>query len=251
MTLFDCMSTKLRIMRSRYRHLSRGLSDRKSLVRHMIALDPAERYTAEKYLQEWQGPFPVSSLMCRKDKAFPDYFTSFLHQYIFSITDGNIGTRSTALPASERTTEGDERISRIYHDFDKIAFFLGFITDEASQSSQANSTASSRSSNKPFPVQIDLPNYFRVRQPLQSEPISSKDGALIFLSLIVSTIRSTAHPHVKVEACDILLALSERISDESKLDRVLPYLITLLNDEVAIVRASALRTMTQLVSLSI
>ena len=248
MILFGCMSTKLRIMRSRYRKLSRGLSDRKSLVQHMIALDPAERYTAEKYLQEWQGPFPVSSLMCRKDKAFPDYFTSFLHQYIFSITDGNIGTRSTALPASERTTEGDERISRIYHDFDKIAFFLGFITDEASQ---ANSVASSRSSNKPFPVQIDLPNYFRVRQPLQSEPISSKDGALIFLSLIVSTIRSTAHPHVKVEACDILLALSERISDESKLDRVLPYLITLLSDEVAIVRASALRTMTQLVTISI
>lgn len=193
----------------------------------------------------------VSSLLTRrKDKAFPDYFTSFLHQYIFSITDGNIGARSTALPASERTTEGDERISRIYHDFDKIAFFLGFITDDESQSSQANST-SSKSSNKPFPVQIDLPNYFRVRQPLHNEPISSKDGALIFLSLIVSTIRSTAHPHVKVEACDILLALSERISDESKLDRVLPYLITLLNDEVAIVRASALRTLTQLVSLSV
>jgi len=245
------MSTKLRIMRSRYRTPSRSFSDKKSLVRHMIALDPAERYTAEKYLQEWQGLFPILPLMCRKDKAFPDYFTSFLHQYIFSITDGNIGARSTALPASERTTEGDERISRIYHDFDKIAFFLGFITDEASQSSQTNSTASSKFSNKPFPVQIDLPNYFRVRQPLQSEPISSKDGALIFLSLIVSTIRSTAHPQVKVEACDILLALSERISDESKLDRVLPYLITLLNDEVAIVRASALRTMTQLVPLSI
>src|SRR5271170_8169658 len=162
----------------------------------MIALDPAERYTAEKYLQEWQGFIPVSSLMGRKDKAFPDYFTSFLHQYIFSITDGNIGARSTALPASERTTEGDERISRIYHDFDKIAFFLGFITDEESQSSQSNSNATSRSSNKPFPVQIDLPNYFRVRQPLENEPISSKDGALIFLSLIVSTIRITTHLHV-------------------------------------------------------
>lgn len=51
-----------------------------------------------------------------------------------------------------------------------------------------------------------------------------------------------------MEACDTVLALSERISDEAKLDRVLPYLITLLGDEVAIVRATALRTITQLVT---
>ena len=44
-----------------------------------------------------------------------------------------------------------------------------------------------------------------------------------------------------------MLALSERISDEAKLDRVLPYLIALLSDEVPMVRAAALRTVTQLV----
>lgn len=183
----------------------------------------------------------------RKNKAFPDYFTSFLHQYIYSITDGNTGNRSTAQPASELITEGDERLSRIYHDFDKIAFFLGFISD--GDQSQANGTEVRKVTGKTFPVHIDLPNYSRVRKPLQSEPISSKDGALIFLSLIVSTVRNTARPQSRVEACDTMLALSERISDEAKLDRVLPYLITLLSDEVAIVRATALRTVTQLVTL--
>lgn len=183
-------------------------------------------------------------LTCRKNKAFPEYFTSFLHGYIFSITDGNAGNRALAQPASERTTEGDERLSRIYHDFDKIAFFLGFVTEE----NQVNGSDIRKGTGKSiFPVQIDLPNYSRVRKPLQNEPISSKDGALIFLSLIVSTIRNTAKPQSRVEACDTVLALSERISDEAKLDRVLPYLIALLSDEVAIVRATALRTMTQLV----
>jgi len=188
----------------------------------------------------------ISCTHARKNKAFPEYFTSFLHQYLYSITDGNIGNRATALPASERITEGDERLSRIYHDFDKIAFFLGFISDDGTQS-QVNGTPIPKVTGKTFPVHIDLPNYSRVRKPQRSEPITSKDGALIFLSLIVSTVRNTARPQSRVEACDTMLALSERISDEAKLDRVLPYLITLLGDEVAIVRAAALRTTTQLV----
>lgn len=200
--------------------------------------------------------------MNRKNKAFPEYFTSFLHQYIFSITDGSAGTRAQSLPASERTTEGDERLSRIYHDFDKIAFFLGFISDDTPTSvSETNGDTNITNGNgngvtkaasmtpagrSLFPVTIDLPNYSRVRKS-SKEPISSKDGSLIFLSLITSTIRNTAKPQSRVDACDTVLALSERISDEAKLDRVLPYLITLLGDEVAIVRATALRTITQLV----
>lgn len=179
-----------------------------------------------------------------------------MHQYIFSITDGSAGTRAQSLPASERTTEGDERLSRIYHDFDKIAFFLGFISDGTSApipetNGETNGTVSKPVAPTPagkslFPVTIDLPNYSRVRKS-SKEPISSKDGSLIFLSLITSTIRNTAKPQSRVDACDTVLALSERISDEAKLDRVLPYLITLLGDEVAIVRATALRTITQLV----
>jgi phosphoinositide-3-kinase regulatory subunit 4 len=60
-------------------------------------------------------------------------------------------------------------------------------------------------------------------------------------------MRNTAKPQSIVEACDTVLALSDRISDEAKLDRVLPYLITLLGDENAIVRVAALRAVTQLV----
>src|SRR5579859_413829 len=104
----------------------------------MIALDPAERYTAERYLQEWFAFSKVPNTNFRKNKAFPEYFTSFLHQYIFSITDGNAGSRSIAQPASELTTEGDDRLSRIYHDFDKIAFFLGLISSSDADEKQIN-----------------------------------------------------------------------------------------------------------------
>lgn len=48
-----------------------------------------------------------------------------------------------------------------------------------------------------------------------------------------------------------MLAFAERITDEAKLDRVLPYVVALLNDRADIVKAAALRTLTQLVSSSI
>lgn len=49
-------------------------------------------------------------------------------------------------------------------------------------------------------------------------------------------------------ALDILLALSEHLADDVKLDRLVPYVITLLTDETALVRANALKTLTQVVS---
>ena len=100
---------------------------------------------------------------------------------------------------------------------------------------------------KPLPVCIDLPNYVRVHQSQQNEPISSQDGALIFLSFVLSTVRNASRAQSKVDACDTILALSERVSDEAKLDRVLPYLISMLSDDTAIVRATVLRTIAQLV----
>jgi len=195
----------------------------------------------------------------RCNPVFPEYFSSFLHQYIYSKTDPSAGFRAAAKSASERITEGDERISSIYHEFDTIAFnCLGLMpsgTDpqvngvESSQLS-ASTLARVRNGMSMFPVQIDLPNYSQVLKSQQGKAISSKDGGLIFLSLIVSTIRNTSKPQSRVEACDVLLALSERISDEAKLDRVLPYLIVLLSDKNAIVRVAAIRTITQLVFIS-
>lgn len=46
----------------------------------------------------------------------------------------------------------------------------------------------------------------------------------------------------------MLLALSAYLTDEAKLDRLLPYVMELLHDEVPSVRAAALRTVLQVVS---
>jgi phosphoinositide-3-kinase regulatory subunit 4 len=47
----------------------------------------------------------------------------------------------------------------------------------------------------------------------------------------------------------VFLALSCRLTDEAKLDRMVPYIVDLLHDDAATVRSAALRTLMQVVGL--
>ena len=96
-----------------------------------------------------------------------------------------------------------------------------------------------------IPVQVDIPNNRHQATALGRHPID--DGSLIFLTLVVSSLRNTARATARVRACDLMLAFAERITDEAKLDRVLPYIVVMLNDRADIVKIAAIRTMTQLV----
>jgi phosphoinositide-3-kinase, regulatory subunit 4 len=45
----------------------------------------------------------------------------------------------------------------------------------------------------------------------------------------------------------MLLAIGQHLEDEFKLDRLVPYLIALLGDEVGLVRANTVKSLTHLV----
>jgi phosphoinositide-3-kinase, regulatory subunit 4 len=94
-----------------------------------------------------------------------------------------------------------------------------------------------------FPVSLHIPSYSSTRHPTPAE-----DGpALILLSLVLANIRNCLLPSSRLRALDVLLALSTRLTDEAKLDRAVPYIVELLRDEAAIVRAAAVRTLVQIV----
>ena len=76
-----------------------------------------------------------------------------------------------------------------------------------------------------------------------------KDGAaLIILALVTANVRNCSLPSSKVRALDVFLALSCLLTDEAKLDRMVPYIVELLDDDAALVRSAALRTLMQVVS---
>lgn len=213
-------------------HLSR-IPDReiRELVSHMIQLDPQKRYSAEQYLEFWRG------------KAFPDYFYTFLHQYMEVITDPSSGQYPIS-GATRNLGEADERIDRVFYDFDKISYFLGYQNDSRGT---GTSHLTPRLGLGHFPVRLNIPNNeHAVSRDVQ---LATDDGTLIFLTLVVSALRNTARASSKVRACDVLLAFAERLTDEAKLDRVLPYLMTLMADKADIVVITAIRTITQLLAL--
>ncbi|KAJ5690829.1 hypothetical protein N7462_005221 [Penicillium macrosclerotiorum] len=207
----------------------------RELILHMIQLEPESRYSAEEYLNFW------------KNKAFPEYFYNFLHQYMSLMTDPTSGRTKVDTETANRG-ETDERIERVGLDFDKISYFLG-ISPNSSVENTSRPIAASRLTGNILPVKLDLPEGDKNQVSVASSRPQSEEGVLIFLSLIVSNLRTTSKASARVKACDILLAFAERLSDEAKLDRVLPYIMVLLTDRADAVKVAAIRTLTQLLEM--
>jgi len=202
----------------------------RDIVMQCLQLDPGSRFEASDILQEWQG------------KAFPNYFYDFLHQYTYLLTDPTSGRKPVV---AETTNSGasDDRIDRIYFDFDKISVALRLDADDMGDG-QIDQSPNAVSLGL-FPLQVDMPNN---RHPATDRAgIESDNGALLFSNIVIASLRSTARASSRVRGCELLLAFGEHLTDEAKLDRVLPYAIALLEDEVDIVKIAALRTVTQLV----
>ena len=201
----------------------------RALISSMIRLDPQERWHAEDYLDEYKG------------KAFPLYFYQHLHTLMQEITDPTSGQKPVA---TNETNNGvsDDRIDRIYSDFELLSVSLGY--ENAQESRSARLPGAGRGL---FPLQVDLPNN---RHTAKAAPINNSDnGTFILLDVITASIRSTARASSKIRTCELLLAFAERLPDEAKLDRILPYVTPLLDDPNDMVLVSALRTMTQLLAL--
>lgn len=209
-------------------HLSK-LEDNevRELILHMIRLEPESRYAAEEILTFWRG------------KVFPEYFYGFLHQYMALLTDSSSGRRPVLLDT--HAIESDERIERVYADFDKISYFLGYGQQNGAQGDSLQRTVHDRG----MPLHVDEQRESGSNNDMHTE---SDRGSLIFLAVVVSSLRSTSKAATRIKACDLLLAFSQRLPDEIKLDRILPYIVVLLSDNSDIVRIAALRSMTQLLS---
>ncbi|KAI7887760.1 armadillo-type protein [Mucor mucedo] len=223
----------------------------RDMVKHMIQIDPTSRVTADEYLAEWHG------------KSFPHYFYSFLYQHMSTMIDKIdhqhpqaestiMSALSSAYPSvnSKNSTNADEKIDRVFYDFEKIMYYISFPCDDLSNDGEKRRARTELSNTTTassilLPPTSNIPNF---SSSTENPPISYKpgeEGSLILLSFICSMIRNTLYPSSKLKALDILLALAERLPDDVKLDRLVPYLIVLLTDEASLVRANAIKTLTQ------
>ncbi|XP_057339748.1 phosphoinositide 3-kinase regulatory subunit 4 isoform X1 [Microplitis mediator] len=71
------------------------------------------------------------------------------------------------------------------------------------------------------------------------------EGLIIITQLVTSCIRGLHHSQSKLQSLEILLELAENTSDETILDRILPYIFHLVHDPAPRVRVSAIHTLTK------
>ena len=199
-------------------------TDIREMVAHMIQVEPESRYSADEYLNFW------------RDRAFPEYFSSFLHQYMALITDPSSG-KAAVTGDESNLGESDDRIARVYNDFDKIAYFLGYPSAQLPHSGRMPILPADT-----LPLHISPPD----KRIVDTKP--GEDGTFLFINIVTSSLRSTARSSARVQACDLLLAFSGYISNDAKLDRILPFMITLLDDPSDVVRIAALRTIAHMIS---
>lgn len=200
----------------------------KALISSMIRLDPTERWHASDYLDEYKG------------KAFPLYFYNHFHTLMQEVTDPSSG-RKFVTSADVNNGGSDDRIDRIYEDYEMLSVSLDY------QGTHAVPPPEPSYLTGLFPLQVDLPNS---RHTAHAAHLSGEEnGTFILLNVITASIRSCARSASKVRACELLLAFAERLPDEAKLDRILPYVVPLLEDSDELVLVAALRTITQLLSL--
>ncbi|KAG8950099.1 Serine/threonine-protein kinase [Tulasnella sp. 424] len=239
----------------------------RALVTSMIALDSKSRPTFRDALAAARGT------------TFPESFYNFLHQYIASVnqisvppnsqdsafhappkpsqqsgipTDAEpkISTDPKALP-----NDSDTRIDRIWTEFDELEPYLLEDEVEATVTEMKVNTIAG-TSGKPFqdiiPVELSILNRpSKLRGALASgQKAAAEDGpALIILSLVTANIRNATLPSSKLRSLDLLLALACHLTDEAKLDRLVPYAIDLLHDDSPAVRVAAIRTLVQVLIL--
>ena len=75
------------------------------------------------------------------------------------------------------------------------------------------------------------------------------NSMLVIISLITHCVRSLELSSSKLASLSLLLECAKHVSDVFVIDRVIPYVIAMLSDQLGIVRSAALRTLTQVLKL--
>ena len=218
----------------------------------MISINPDDRLSFSRYLTEY------------REKVFPDNFYSFLYDYLARLNEPIQQPQNSYFPPSNTSAtpfDGnyqlqiqsqvpnhvkyvpEERIERIWNDWSEINEQFDESCFHLKDNDELNN------SDCVFPVKLSLPNtkplYVILKDNIETTN-EEDDTALLISTIICSNIRNCLKPSFKLKALELLLATSCYLKDETKLDRIIPYVLELLNDGSDLVRQATLRTTTQL-----
>jgi len=183
----------------------------RQMVKDLLSIDPNERPLASQLLEKYRG------------SCFPDYFYDYLYDFMYEMNS----TENFTVPDDnvDNCSPSDLRIDRIYETFSKASRSFGYTFEKHKQSEFGPKFPALRLGLKGIPENYVIQSSSELRGTYPED-----NGALIVLDLICTLLASTKRPESRVKAIELILAYSERISDSEKLDRLLPYLCSLIDD---------------------
>ncbi|CAK9440177.1 uncharacterized protein LODBEIA_P42770 [Lodderomyces beijingensis] len=200
------------------------------LVQKLIKVNPTERTGARELLEEFRG-------IC-----FPTFFYTYLYELMETLNDGSNFVVPKMASRNEEVSISDEKINYVFDRFKDISESLGFVyadqnatTNTSTTNNKTNNSATtSTTTNDPLPMKLILPgipkNYRMTTKRYIDEDVH--ESALIIMDFVNSLSRSLKLVESKIKCCELILAFSDHINDESKLDRSLPYLCSMLDEYI-------------------
>jgi len=242
----------------------------RKLVKRMTRLDPKERGTIQDHLDSWSR------------MGFPAYFDEMYdyskklmqmdpEEKILSVGSDferlkliiqrsepsvakNPGSESPyreveRLTSSCMTTSAmEDREPRSTRDTESFIFNLNHAPDEdlLTQSQLGTSTFFEENETKRGRPGTPVPER---GNRVESTPDSYLPGMVNILSIVCACLHDISSDGIKMEAMQLLTKLAECLDDKSRLQKIVPYLVSLLDDTSANVQATALSTLTEILKL--
>ena len=180
------------------------------IIEKLIKLDPNERLSAREILDENKGT------------CFPEFFYDFLYDFMEMLNNQeNFSLNSN----NDNLSISDMKINYIYDNFGLISKLLKF---------EYSIDESNLSPDDILPMKLNLetmPFNYRIKQSKFIDD-DLQEAALILLNAVTSFSQTLRQVNSKIKCCELIVALSERIRDESKLDRAIPYLCLFLDEYI-------------------
>ncbi|QLL31377.1 hypothetical protein HG536_0B02400 [Torulaspora globosa] len=211
----------------------------RSLICDMVHQNPKKRLSCRKLLEKYRGSF------------FPEHFYTYTYEFFRTMATMRTSIPIAGATCARSTLEdqinlADDCCIKMYHDLGKICQELDYALKSKQDTDKSRSLEDFgndliSSLKIPDLGELELKNY--ASKELKDE------SALLFISFLSHNVRNVTSSSTKLRCLEMLVLFSQYISDENKIDRVIPYLVSCFEDDFPNVQATAIQALTQVLGM--
>ncbi|CCH58458.1 hypothetical protein TBLA_0A06660 [Henningerozyma blattae CBS 6284] len=209
-----------------------------NLIMDMIDINPSKRLKIGELLEKYRGVF------------FPDYFYTFTYDYFRTLAMISTSTPRTGDICSNSGVKDQVNVmdiccENIYFNFQKICVSFGYELQAEVEHGipkinfERYLIASLKISNLP-PIPLIKFN--------QLSDVVKEECALLLISFLCHCLRNVVSLSVKTKCIELLIVFSQFVSDDNKINRVVPFLVACFSDDNINIQTLSINGLSQVLS---